>query len=132
MNLNEKQRKFLKYLSLGIAIVLGLLITLLGGGVILVYIGLMVSFFILGWISKGILQVFKEYKLALKVNTVMYNSQESQKMKSEIDTLRAELKTAADRMTIYQAAAQQQKGGNYFDHFDSNRSSGLRQDSQAD
>lgn len=126
LELNEKQRKFLKYLGLGISIFLGLLMTILGGGMILVYIGLMISFFILGWISKGIMQVFKEYKLALKVNTVMYNSKESEKMKLEIDQLRAELKSAADRIAIYKSV--QTKGANPFDYIDSNRASGLRED----
>lgn len=127
MELTKSQAKLIKYISLGVAVLFALVITILGGGMILVYLGLAITFFVVGWLSKGVLQVYKEYRIALKVNTVMYNNQETEKMKKEIEQLKGELKSASDRMSLM-AATNQKSGGNYFDHIDSNRAAGIRQD----
>lgn len=93
----KKKRKFLLF---GLAALFGLILTLFGGGKLVLYILLLITGIVIGYHIKAVITVVRDYRLSLKMNTVLFNAKESEKMKETIKQLQAELQAAETRMNL--------------------------------
>ncbi|TMV42798.1 hypothetical protein FE783_36920 [Paenibacillus mesophilus] len=125
-----KNRKF----RLILALVLGVTFALIGGFKLLVYVGLLLTGLFLGSQYQKYRQLFHDYKLGLRINTILYNSRESEEMKQKVEQLQKELASAADRIKLYQASTvqNQAKGGFPFDNINRNGAPGVWQNVETD
>jgi hypothetical protein len=112
------------------SIILALIFTLLGGFKLLVYFGLLISGIILGSRYQKFKQIYNDYKLGLRVNTLLYHSKQTEEMKAKIEQYEKEIASAADRIKLYQAhqISSPMKGGFPFDNIHSNGVAGVRED----
>lgn len=84
----------------GLAAFFGVAITIFGGGKLLFYFLLLLTGAVIGYHVKSIIQVIKDYRLSLKINTVLFNSKETNELKEKVKQLQADLQAAETRMKL--------------------------------
>lgn len=93
-----------KLIFLAVAAFLGTTITFFGGGKLLLYFLLLLTGAVIGYNLKSVIQVIKDYRLSLKINTVLFNSKETNELKEKVKQLQADLQAAETRMKLKEHA----------------------------
>jgi hypothetical protein len=83
-----------------IFILIGLAILLLGGGTLLLYISMIGFSMFAGYKLRGLVQVIRDYKLALKINTLAFSQKQYEELLKERDALRADLQAVNERLKL--------------------------------
>lgn len=113
-----KKVPFRKKILILVALCLGIILTMFGGIKLVIYILLLVTGVLVGWNAFRIKRIVDDYRLSLKVNTVLYSSKRTEEMTKELETLRSELRSANDRISLM-------KGMKHVDNLDSNSAPGM-------
>lgn len=83
----------------------------------MIYLLLLVTGCFLGWITKGIMQSIKDYRLALKVNSIQFSMKEFEKMQEENKRMKDDLQTATQRIQLLNATRQNNmRNGGFMNH----------------
>lgn len=114
MDLFIKNRKRFIFIT---SLFLSAIVIILGGVKLMIYILLLISGLIAGSRFEKLMQVYRDYKTSLRVNSIITSSKQYEEQQHEIERLRNDLRTASDRMGIYNAA---QRGVNHSGNFHSN------------
>lgn len=88
----------LRYIFFGAAAVLGILVTLLGGGIFTSFGVLFTLGFILGWQGKKTKQFFDDYRLGLRINALQYSARVMEEKERERQALLEENRQLLDRL----------------------------------
>ncbi|MEW9702914.1 hypothetical protein [Paenibacillus sp. SI8] len=91
-----------KKIQIGIAVIFGILITLMGGGKFMIYFVIAVLFFFMGKKYSDVWKLYHDWKLAIKVNTVQFSSKQMELLVNENKTLKDEISSANQRLQVYQ------------------------------
>lgn len=97
--------KHRKKILLGTSSILALLVTYLGGGKLLIYLLLLLSGIFIGNKFNSLMQLYKDYKLSLRVNSIIANSKQYEQQQEEIERLKIENKSLLERLTLYAATS---------------------------
>ncbi len=126
----EAIKKYRKKFMLIVSILLGILITVLGGGKLLIYLLIFASGLIIGIKYLALKRLYDDYKLSLRVNSIITGSKQIEEIRLENDRLKLEIRTMSDRLNLHQAAASTKRftpGGVSFGNNDNNRTAWLRE-----
>lgn len=105
-----------KKLLLVISVVFGVVCTLLGGGKLVAYLIVLAVGLFLGARYVSFKQMYKDYRLALRVNSIQFSANETIRVQTENKQLKEELSSVLQRLELHQmmnnqTAAQPFKGG---------------------
>lgn len=78
-----------------------LLVIYLGGGKVLFYLISSVLIFYAGYKVNSVVQLYKDYKLALKFNSLAFSQKQYEKLLQENEALKNELKQATERLQLH-------------------------------
>lgn len=99
MELLKYRNKFL----LALAVLFGLSVTFIGGAKLLIYFLLSITGFYLGLKYASFKRLYEDYKLSLRVNSVLVSSKQTEQLQTENDRLKQELVALSQRMQVYQS-----------------------------
>lgn len=86
------------------ALFLGVIISLLGGLKLMIYLMLLLSGLFVGWTAHRVWIVIKDYRLALKVNTLQFNAKQTEQLQGKLRDLEQELHVAKTRLDLQKGA----------------------------
>lgn len=94
----------------------------------MIYILLLLTGYFLGSRIEKLLQLYRDYKLSLRVNSIVTSTKQYEEREKEIQQLKNDLQTANHRLAIYSAAsANKGTGGMFSGNFNSNGSPWARE-----
>lgn len=102
--------KGFRHVLFGIALVAGILITLLGGGIFTSFGVLFVCGFFIGWQGKKFKQLFDDYKLGLRVNAIMFSSRVMEDKEKERNQLHEEIRQLRERIAAQNLLIERKEG----------------------
>lgn len=119
LNFFQKHKKRLYNIGF---IGLGLILILLGGGMLLLYLSMIGFSIYLGYKLRQLVDVIRDWRLAMKINSLQFSKKQFDELVKERDTLREDMKAMNERLKFYSSAVQStNKGGLRHDNLDSNR-----------
>lgn len=95
----QSRKRILFFIALPSAII----ISMLGGAKLMIYIALLITGIVLGRSYATFKRMYEDYKLGLKVNTVLYSSKQTEQIKKENEQLKSELNQLNERFNMYKS-----------------------------
>lgn len=99
--MNVGKMKEWRSLVFVVIVILGILVSLLGGGIFTSFGVLFVLGFVLGWQGKKFKQLYDDYRLGLRVNAIMYSSRQMEQQQKEREQLVEEIRQLRERIAAY-------------------------------
>lgn len=106
-----KEKRKRNKILLGVSLLLAIILVLSGGIKIMIYLLLLLTGIFVGIKYTNLRRLYDDYKLSLRVNSILVSSKAAEASQAENERLKAELTSASQRLQIYQSAA---KPSNHF------------------
>lgn len=115
----KNRKRFIFFTSLSCS----LLIVSMGGVKLMIYFLLLLTGLFLGIHYERLKRLYADYKLSLRVNSIITSSKQYEEQEKEIERLRRDLSSMSERLNFYQSAHNQNlrmqgvQGGIYHGNF---------------